>query len=59
MRRHLEDMTSTPVSIVIERNIYRVQVGPFKDLAAARRASQHLKAIGIDNKTVREGYNYT
>jgi rare lipoprotein A len=59
MRRHLQAMTSTPVNIVIYRDIYRVQVGPFRDVAAAQRTSHRLKAIGIDNKTIREGYNFT
>jgi rare lipoprotein A len=43
------------VNITQIQRIYHVEIGPFKDVAAARRASRHLKTVGINNKTIREG----
>ncbi|MES2218600.1 MAG: septal ring lytic transglycosylase RlpA family protein [Pseudomonadota bacterium] len=59
MRRNLMGMTSVPVNITVIHRVYHVEIGPFRDVASARRASHHLKLIGINNKTIREGIDIT
>lgn len=52
MRKRLSGMFSSPVRVthLANKKLYRVQIGPIKDLATARHISQQLKAVGLNTK---------
>jgi rare lipoprotein A len=54
MRRHVMGMVSTPVTVKPNHNIYRVQIGPFRDVASVQRMSKRLKAVGVSCKRFEE-----
>lgn len=54
-RKRLANMTGSPVKITRlaathKRKLYRVQIGPLRDMATAQHLSQRLKAIGLASK---------
>jgi len=55
MQQHLSSLISAPVRIIspsAKAKLYRVQVGPFKDVANANRVTHELNHLGIKpNKT--------
>jgi rare lipoprotein A len=54
LQKHLMRVVSVPVKVDNRKNIFRVQVGPFKDVATAKHASERLKAAGVHSKQVVE-----
>jgi rare lipoprotein A len=49
LKTRLIALISSPVAISPAKNLYRVQVGPFRDIATADRMTKKLKAIGLHN----------
>jgi rare lipoprotein A len=55
VKRKLDAMlTKTPVSIHTSENMFRVKVGPFKDMASANRISKRLQSVGLHDHHVTE-----
>lgn len=55
MRRQVMGMVSSPVTVKNNRHVYRVQIGPFRDVASVQRVSKHLQAVGVRCKEFSEG----
>lgn len=52
-KRRLDAMFSSPVNITRladKQKLYRVQIGPLKDVAAAKQITQRLKSVGLSSK---------
>ncbi len=52
LQQRLISLLATPVKVAMptdKRNLYRVQVGPFKDMYTANRMSDRLKELGIES----------
>jgi rare lipoprotein A len=50
----LSGLVSSPIAINSFQDLYRVQVGPFKDLAAADRVNKVLKSVGLHTEKVND-----
>ncbi len=50
LKRRLAALQAAPVKINRSAKLFHVQVGPFKDVASANRASKILKSAGVHNK---------
>jgi rare lipoprotein A len=50
----LAGLVSSPIAINSFQDLYRVQVGPFKDLAAADRVNKVLKSVGLHTEKVND-----
>lgn len=51
LKNRVGPMTTSPVKIASGKNMYRVQIGPIKDLATANHINKKLKAAGLSAKT--------
>ncbi len=49
LKKRLASVQTAPVKINRSSKLFHVQVGPFKDVASANRASKLLKSIGVHN----------
>jgi rare lipoprotein A len=59
LRKKLVTMLAAPVSINPSSKLFRVQVGPFKDIASADRASKRLKSAGLHSERITESFDIT
>ncbi len=50
MKTRLAKITKSPVNISNAKAIYRVQIGPIRDVAAAKNITKQLKAAGVKMK---------
>jgi rare lipoprotein A len=59
LRKKLVALLGKPATINPSSKLYRVQVGPFKDIASADRASLRLKSVGLRSERITESINIT
>jgi rare lipoprotein A len=59
LRKKLVALLGKPVTINPSSRFFRVQVGPFKDVASANRASLRLKSVGLRSERITESFDIT
>ena len=59
LKNRLTNMFASPVAINSAHRFYRVQVGPFSNLAAADKMSKKLQAMGLHTKRVSDEFDIT
>jgi rare lipoprotein A len=60
IKKKLVALLAAPVSVNHPSSkIFRVQVGPFKDIASANRASKRLKSVGLHSERLTESFDIT
>lgn len=52
LKQRLQKMVSAPVNVAYSGHLYRVHIGPIRDVVAAGRLSKHLRAAGLKNTVV-------
>lgn len=50
LKKRLTPLIGSPVQIAHSKKIYRVQIGPIKDVAMAKNISRKLKSVGVSSK---------
>jgi rare lipoprotein A len=59
LKIRLASLLGSPVAINPSNRFYRVQVGPFKDVATADKINKKLLAIGLHTKRVNDEFDIT
>ncbi len=56
MRKRMSGIVTSPVRIthLAKKHLYRVQIGPIKDVATARHITQKLKSVGLNTRQTLE-----
>ncbi len=54
LKKHLHQYGTYPISIANTKNLYKVQIGPIRDVAAAQSISKRLKAEGLHTEKFTE-----
>jgi rare lipoprotein A len=50
LKSHLLAYSSSPVQITFSHRLYRVEIGPIRDVAAVNRMTKHLRSMGMNSK---------
>ena len=59
LKKQLVALLGKPVKINPSAKLYKVQVGPFNDIASADRASVRLKSLGLRTERITEAFDIT
>jgi rare lipoprotein A len=59
LKSRLLGLVSSPIEINPSNSLYRVQIGPFKDVATANLVTQKLKSAGVHSERVSDDFDIT